>query len=75
MKPSRVKQNSASWKIKQFLTNTGQHISNLDAVKITGKSSAPRTMRKMQEQGIIDSYWNINREFKFYYLVNKNGTK
>lgn len=48
-------------------------ITNLDAIHLTGKSSAPRTMRRLQENGLIESKWNnSDHDYKYYFLKVKS---
>jgi len=65
----KIKTNSAAWQILRYLKTGISEITNLDAVRITGKSSAPRTMRKLQENGLVKSRWNnSDHDFKYYSL-------
>ena len=62
-----MNRNTVAKQILKYLKSTRQHITNLDAIKITGKSSASRRMRELQENGLIQSRWNNEHTFKYYF--------
>jgi hypothetical protein len=67
------KRKSIATRILEHLKSTREPVTMLDAIKLTGASSAPRRLRELQECGHIKSWWNdvSAKDFKWYCYESK----